>query len=270
MSAKYWPHITGEYKVVLTNKVGSNEPVEGKTTQNCVIPCVEEINFTSDLSANKVLETIGEGEEATKQAILTVAFSSNEENVEKKYEWFKADASTDEYYPIAGANPGLTVAEPGFYKVKVTGTLNRESMYKWSSRCKVTNPIQAPVIAKYLVDGVEDFGSNGMIAVGSRTAGTAIDLCVEINELTELEADRVTYTWYRNTVTSDGIEQNGILVDKATQSDVLAVNDNHLQVKASGIDVYYCVIASEIDYYNGGATKKVAETVSDSFLISST
>ena len=270
LSAKYWPHITGEYKVVLTNKVGSNEPVEGKTTQNCVIPCVEEINFTSNLSANKILETIGEGEEATKQAILTVAFSSNEENVEKKYEWFKADASTDEYYPIAGANPGLTVAEPGFYKVKVTGTLNRESMYKWSSPCKVTNPIQAPVIAKYLVDDVEDFGSNGMIAVGSRTAGTAIDLCVEINELTELEADRVTYTWYRNTVTSDGIEQNGILVDKATQSDVLAIDGNHLQVKASGIDVYYCVIASEIDYYNGGTTKKVAETVSDSFLISST
>ena len=269
LSSKYWPHITGEYKVIITNKVGSNEPVEGKTTQNCVIPCVEEINFTSNLSANKVLETSGEGEEATKQAILTVAFTSNEANIEKKYEWFKSEASDGEYAAITGSNPGLTVDAPGFYKVKVTGTLNRESMFKWSDPCKVTNPIEAPVITNHLVDNAVEVSSNGMIPL-ARPAGTEIDLGIDIKELSELETDGVTYTWYRNTINSDGDGENGILVDPKTQADVIAIRDNHLIVKASGVDIYYCVITNKIEKYNGGAQDKTATTTSDAFYIAST
>lgn len=248
LNAKYWPHITGEYKVILTNKVGSNEPVEGEYAQKCVIPCIEEIKFTTNLSKNKVLEKIGEGDEATHQTILTVAFSANEDNIEKSYKWYKAATENGEYVAIEGSNPGLTVSEPGWYRAEAIGSLNREVMTELSEKCKVTYPAVAPVINQYLVDGIKyPIVDDDPVLESIPGLNKNITFKVDIEELGEFETDGVVYEWFRNTP-----DQNGTPV-KDTDLDIVNINGPEITVKLLANDAlpvnmafYYCQITNNL------------------------
>ena len=260
-SQKYWPHVAGDYKVTLLNRIGTAE-APSNATLTCTIPCIEYVKFTTDLKNNEVLNTIGEGDDAIDQAILTVSVEVNDD-AEKSYEWYKKDSSDGEYVAITGAtNSNVTVNTPGYYKAKVTGTLNREQMWNDSNECKVTYPAKAPEIKKYFIDDNEyTFNLDGVIeTVPGLNKPTTFR--IEIEELDEFKTDEVTYTWYRNTPNSNAKEVS------VSDADIESINGNEITVKllhnsALPVDIafYYCEIANTL-------AGKTETTISEVFQIS--
>lgn len=261
-NVKYWDdpdeghHISGEYIVRLINYIGAND-TEGVQIRSCIVPCVEYVNFKTNLGSHaELIEVSDDSFEAT----LSVNVEVND-NAKKTYTWYKKELNNT-FTEIPNSDTDYLIADqPGWYKVKVVGSLNREEMYNESAVCKVHKAIAAPVINKHLIDDVEVKGTNGTIMY-NKAAGSILDLSININELTDLEKDEVTFSWFRNTVTNEGIDSNGIPVS-LEQTDVVAIEDNHLKVKASGVDIYYCVITNKL-------AGKTADTTSDAFLITST
>lgn len=261
-NVKYWDdpeeghHISGEYIVRLINYIGAND-TEGVQIRSCIVPCVEYVNFKTNLGSHaELIEVSDDSFEAT----LSVSVEVND-NAKKTYTWYKKELDGT-FTEISNSDADYLIAnQPGWYKVKVVGSLNREEMYNESAVCKVHKAITAPVINKHLIDDVEVKGTNGTIMY-NKAAGSILDLSIDINELTDLEKDEVTFNWFRNTVTNEGIDSNGIPVS-LEQTDVVAIEGNHLKVKASGVDIYYCVITNKL-------AGKTADTTSDAFLITST
>lgn len=256
---KYWPHVTGEYKVMLSNQVGSSKPAESVDSLKCVIPCVENIEFTTDLPKNKVLSTTGDGEEAISQAILTVIVDVNDD-ADRSYVWYKAESSDSDYVEVPGAsNATMTATNPGWYKVKAIGTLNRESMWKESSECKVTYPAEAPTITNYLVDGIKyPIPDDDPTLENVPGLNTPITFKIEIEEMDEFQTDGITYKWFRNTP-----NQNGTPI-KDTDLDVISVNGNEITVKLLAnsdlpvnIAFYYCEITNTLAGEEKKTTSKV-------------
>lgn len=261
-NVKYWDdpdeghHISGEYIVRLINYIGANS-TEGTQTRTCIVPCIEYVKFDTNLNSHSELMKVSDDNYET---TLSVTVAVNDDAA-KVYTWYKKTLDGD-FEEITDADEDYCiVTEPGWYKVKVVGVLNREEMWNESAECKVHHAIKAPVIAQHTIDDIEVVGSNGTI-MANKSTGEILDLAVNINELTDLEKDEVTFNWFRNTVTGDGIDSNGIPVS-LDQTDVLAIEGNHLRVKASGVDLYYCVITNKL-------AGKTAETTSDAFLITST
>lgn len=245
---RYWPHVAGEYKLTLSNRVGSSKLAESVDSLKCVIPCIEKIDFTTNLPKNKVLSTIGEDKETVDQAILTVSVDAND-GAAKSYEWYKAESHDSEYAVILDAtNASLTVSDPGWYKVKATGTLNRESMWKESDECKVTYPAEAPTITKYLVNGNEyRIDADDPTLENVPGLNTPITFKIEIEDMDEFKTDGVTYKWFRNTP-----NQNGTPI-KDTDLDVISVNGSEITVKLLAnndlpvnIAFYYCEITNTL------------------------
>lgn len=256
---RYWPHVTGEYKLTLSNQVGSSKPAESVDSLKCMIPCVEKVEFTADLPKNKVLSTIGEGEEAVSQAILTVTVDAND-NAEKSYVWYEAASSDAEYVEVPNAsNASMIATQPGWYKVKAIGTLNRESMWKESSECKVTYPAEAPEIVKYLVDGIEyPITADDPTLENVPGLNTPITFKIEIEEMNEFQTDGITYKWFRNTP-----NQNGTPI-KDTDLDIISVNGSEITVKLLAnndlpvnIAFYYCEITNTLAGEEKKTTSKV-------------
>ena len=261
-NVKYWDdpeeghHISGEYIVRLINYIGAND-TEGVQIRSCIVPCVEYVNFKTNLGSHaELIEVSDDSFEAT----LSVSVEVND-NAKKTYTWYKKELDGT-FTEISNSDADYLIAnQPGWYKVKVVGSLNREEMYNESAVCKVHKAITAPVINKHLIDDVEVKGTNGTIMY-NKAAGSILDLSIDINELTDLEKDEITFNWFRNTVTNEGIDSNGIPVS-LEQTDVVAIEGNRLKVKASGVDIYYCVITNKL-------AGKTADTTSDAFLITST
>jgi hypothetical protein len=172
---------------------------------------------------------------------------------EKAYTWYMKETSDGEFNVVGEADEEGTIIpytgssimtdKRGWYKVKATGTLNRESMWIESNECKVTYPVKAPVIVNHLIDGNTQIVANDAIAK-SIPFETPITLTIDIENLAELESDEVTYAWYAD-YTDDNekkLEKNG--------KEVLSIDGKSITVQVPKIGDsdphYYCYITNKL------------------------
>lgn len=249
---KHWPHVTGEYQVTIGNKIGS-AVASGETILKCKIPCIEEVNFTTDLEPNAILLPSSEEENAVKRALLTVGVTLKDDvginnDAIPSFEWYRADSSTSEYVKLDNASSSsLTVENIGWYKVKAFGTLNREVMTKECTPCKVTYPVEAPKILNYYIDDNKYISNLDGVIESVPGLNTPITFRIEIDELDEFKTDGVKYTWYRNTPNSNKQEVS------VNDLDIDNINGNEITVRllhnsALPVDIafYYCEITNTL------------------------
>lgn len=247
---------------MVLNKIGSGDPAESHETVVFTVPCIEYVRFDSDLADNAVIENeLG--------ANLDVNVAVND-NAEKTYIWTMRNLEHDAQ--IIADEDGkpynnffYKATEPGWYQVKVIGSLNREEMYNISNECKVTNPITAPVIKEYYAGDITRGADINETFEIPATFDKEMELRVEIDELNALETDKVTYTWYRNTVGANGETKNGEKIEVADGNEIIAINGDTLKVKLPqnailGLAIYYCEISNTLG-------DKTLTTESDTFML---
>lgn len=261
-AGEYGHHITGDYKVMVLNKIGSSDPAESHETVVFTVPCIEYVNFESNLPDNAIIQ----GELGADLDVNVVV----NDNADKTYVWtmrnleHEAEVILDEDGKPYN-NFFYKATKPGWYQVEVIGSLNREEMHNISNECKVTNPIAAPVIKEYyagdIVRGTDINETFEIPAIFNKE----MELKVEIDELNALETDKVTYTWYRNTVGANGETKNGEKIEAADGKEILEINGNVLKVKLPenailGLAIYYCEISNTLG-------KDTLTTESDTFML---
>lgn len=240
-NALYWPHVTGEYHVILQNRIGTSN-MEVPAEYRCVLPCIEKVEFSTDLNQNAILT----GDDI-KSALLNVGVSTNEpEDTTIEYTWSKKSNLDEEFEVIEGAeNSVYTATEPGWYQVTAKGILNREAMTAKSEICKVAHVIQDPEIKTYSVDDTPRTAeASSFIPVDVEGHGNA-KLTVEINDLDNpLLSDKVIYKWFRHGVddpTLDTEDENNIL--STSDSDIVSIDGNSITVyRGDKAYMYFCTI----------------------------
>lgn len=146
--------VTGWYQAAAKNTIISSRPQGNITTPNarfsdmCLIPGPSDINFKKDgnLEEGLILKE--------NKAEMSVSLETDPYEPTVKYEWRQSVVS-DEDEGIK-VNDGIRVNEadieyiattPGWYKVKVISTLNREEKNITSNVCRVTNFPLPPIVA---------------------------------------------------------------------------------------------------------------------------
>ena len=237
----YWPHVTGEYHVILQNKIGTTA-MDIPAEYRCVLPCIEKVDFASNLGENAILE----GEE-DKTALLYVDVETNEpDDAQVTYSWSRRLTANGEFETIEGAvNANYTVTEPGWYKVTATGILNREKMTADSEICKVAHIISDPDIKTYLVDNVERSAEVGSFIPVDVEGHGNVTLTVNIADLSDpLMSDKVIYKWFRHGVDDPTLDTDSDenILDK-DDTDVVSVDGNSITVyRGDKAYMYFCTI----------------------------
>lgn len=144
----YEKDITGLYFVKAENKKykpGKEEPigVASAKSDSCVLYRPTDFNYTSDLAEHKFIKE--------DDVTLSINFAADIKNPTLTHEWVRCNNSEGNAPEVVSSgqvntatNTSLTVAEPGFYKVKTTSSLNRFTKDQESSICKVTLPVTPP------------------------------------------------------------------------------------------------------------------------------
>ena len=221
-------HITGEYYVNVTNKIGSRETNKVRS-KSVFFNCPESIAFSEGDNLNS--DTFM-NEDGVTLRVVSVATPGNS-NI--SYKWFKVNG--EEAEEIDGiVSSAYTTTEPGWYKVIAYATLNQETMSVESNVCRVLADIQAPTI----IAPPENEDSYPT----SADENGVFELLVEYELSTDkLISDDVEFTWYRKSVDAD----NDTIVT-LEDADVIEINDNILKVKPlnsiSTVDYFYCVITN--------------------------
>ncbi len=207
----------------------------------------DEIEFTSQLPSGAILEPIDEDSEE-KIATLTVALSETDEDTTIQYSWKKATAFNAnrelEFTEISGNNSASYAAvEPGWYKVDVTATLNRDDENASSTICKVTNSPIAPVIKSAE-------GKNSVANIGRNPATLSVVAEIPNGEegtgddiAPELLSDELIYQWQINTPDSDNfvdvINGRGITVENNS----LTISKDY----GTGIFNFKCIVTNKLN-----------------------
>ena len=118
--------VTGIYKVIATNTMGTNEASEASTA--CVLPGPADITLTKDLVETVALPA--PDTEGKSEVTLDVEVAADENNAAVTYQW-SGHSSSEILEEIVGATEAAyTVTQPGWYKVAIDSTLNRETKEK--------------------------------------------------------------------------------------------------------------------------------------------
>lgn len=224
-------HITGEYYVNATNKIGSR--ITNKVrSKSAIFECPKTIKFTenNNLKSDEFMGKDG--------ITLRVASEANPNNSVISYKWFKTDEENGEMIEIENVNSSACVAsEAGWYKAIAYATLNKETLFTESDICRVLNDIQAPVIIAppeeeeaYLVEPDE----NGVVTM---------EVEYELSN-SKLVSDGIDFAWFRMIPDADPVTVN------TADADVIEVADNVLKVKPVNdiyeADYFYCIITNKL------------------------
>lgn len=122
---------------------------------------------------------------------LSVSVVADDGEADLSYQWYKIDSEESETEITGATQRTYEVTEPGWYRVKTTSTLNRDSISQDSTKAKVTFPPVAPTI----IPNVNS--DDGTVNINfANIPGTSVTLEVEHNSFTdELDSEGITYCW---------------------------------------------------------------------------
>lgn len=203
--------VTGQYKVVATNTIGTNTTKSQDSTV-CFLVSPEDVTFVKggDLNAAEIFDVDSDGNDLAKT--LTVKPSDDTTlNVVRTYTWNRYVEEPEIVDNVlltspveAVTKPSMDeenvegrkhiVAEPGWYQVVVNSSLNRETKSATSTMCKVTSK---PVVPEKVDDDAEttqiltmSYGTNASAVVdsegfavynASENATVVLDLTTALN-----------------------------------------------------------------------------------------
>lgn len=148
--------VTGQYKVVATNTIGTNTTKSQDSTV-CFLVSPEDVTFVKggDLNATEIFDVDSDGNDLAKT--LTVKPSDDSTlNVVRTYTWSRYVEEPEVVDNVLLTSPveqvtkpsmdeenvegrKHTITEPGWYQVVVNSSLNRETKSATSTMCKVTS-----------------------------------------------------------------------------------------------------------------------------------
>ena len=201
---------TGEYYATATNRAGLSTAMTDSV--HCIVPGPVVLNISVNLNASAILtdDVVSLGVTAAGDGTIT-------------YQWYKGNAV------IEGAtSPTYAAPDVGQYYVELTNTLNKDTLKKVSTSCRVTRPAVAPVILS-----------------PTTTQAFVLNQLTEQNKLTViLDEDAVphdsyTYQWfnYEGSTPEAGPSVGDIAIGNATSSAFLPTER----------DTYYVVITNHLN-----------------------
>ena len=201
---------TGEYYATATNRAGLSTAMTDSI--HCIVPGPQVLNISLNLNASAILtdDVVSLGVEATSDGTIT-------------YQWYKGNAA------IEGAtSPTYAAPDVGQYYVELTNTLNKDTLKKVSTSCRVTRPAAAPVILSPTTR--QTFVLNQLTDQNKLTV---------ILDEDAVPHDSYTYQWfnYEGTNPDDGPSAGDIAIGNATSSAFLPTTR----------DTYYVVVTNHLN-----------------------
>ena len=268
--------VTGEYRVEAVNTVGGGEVIKnGETVKlkqissnpqssavcHLISPNMPE--FTSQLPSTAFMVENGE----TVSTTLEVKTKEPAKGAVVTYEWYKNITNSDTDNEVVGTNAKtLEINEPGWYMVKVSEGLNRETKSIESNMCKIMFAPEAPQMEynydtsrfKYgeVVEGEETLTYDIPTYEGEVTSiqfGVKFNLLDETNRETykdhavSLFSDKVKCEWTLREKDSDKekvIKAEEFTFDTINETKVTSITANATGSKA---DVYTCHISNTLN-----------------------
>ena len=219
-------HITGEYYVNTTNKIGSRTTNKVRS-KSAIFNCPEKVEFNKNLASDIFM--------TDNAARLEVNAKSTPDNAAISYEWFAIDSEGVAMKVADGSAYQATNA--GWYKSIAYATLNKETMFIESDICRVLNDIQAPIITFPAGEATEDIQAdeNGVF-----------ELKVEYELSTDkLISDSVEFNWFHK-----GLDDEDYKAVSIEDDGIISITDNVLKFKPTNsplqADLFYCVITNKL------------------------
>ena len=199
--------VTGEYFVKAINTIGDNTSKE-ISSKICTLVSPNPIEFTKDGNLKTSAFLPNDDDEKTKLEVKV----TDDDNISAKriYTWYHSKTQEEEN-SWTGEN-SLEVTEPGWYKVEVKATLNRETTSVMSNECKVTFEPAAPEIEdlekeQILIMSYGDISSSKIasgatipVYVSSQPGDAELDIKVKLNSPDgydkELYCEEIVCRWY--------------------------------------------------------------------------
>lgn len=183
---------------------------------------------------------------------LSVSVVADDSAADLSYQWYTIDSEESENEIEGATQRTYEVTEPGWYRVKTTSTLNRDSISQDSTKAKVTFPPVAPTIIH------DEDAENGVVTIYfSDTSTPTVTLSVDHSPIiNELASEGITYHWkYQKPDIETAFDtQIGVV-------GVESISENNLTIKYSepGI-IFFCEVTNSLN-------DRTATAVSDKYFI---
>lgn len=263
--------VTGEYYVRAINSIAVAENQKEVTSTPCSsrvchLVSPDNVIITKPLAAEEIIEN---GE-----ALLSININSqtNKQGVVTKYEWMRDIVNPnfeEEQFSVEHTlSPNYTATTQGWYKVKATVLLNRESKSAVSTVCRVIKEPQLPILnyTEAVQEMLKDLPEGTIPQFTDQTKSEQTLTVVPENIVPdgyakELFSDEMTYTWYM------GLTDSGIM-QKLTQDNPLIISgfgEPSLTVKTTDNTsrTYTCYITNTL----GGKSVTSNEQQAKSFVV---
>lgn len=199
--------VTGEYFVKAINTIGDNTSKE-ISSKICTLVSPNPIEFTKDGNLKTSAFLPSSDDEKTKLEVKV----TDDDNISAKriYTWYHSKTQEEEN-SWTGEN-SLEVTEPGWYKVEVKATLNRETTSVMSNECKVTFEPAAPEIEdlekeQILIMSYGDISSSKIasgatipVYISSQPGDAELDIKIKLNSPDgydkDLYCEEIVCRWY--------------------------------------------------------------------------
>ena len=181
--------------------------------------------------------------EKTMRKTLEVTVEVDEHAV-PTYQWYSKNTLGGEMAPIPGATSSTyTATEPGWYQVKTTSTLNRDTKDGDSIEAKVTNNPLAPIV-NYIDTNPED-GLHYVSRIGE--ANSEQVLIVNVQQVEDkLLSEDITYQWVRIVGDVDGTLEN--IDGDNLPNDVISVSGPVLTAKVvHATTAFKCIVTNHLN-----------------------
>lgn len=231
--------IVGNYTVSMQNKIGANTTT---TTSSFEIPGPKSITV-SDLTPNgTIIPDVTE---------LSIVAEKDNEKAVLSYEWQYKERESDDFVALENSNDAtysLAEGKAGWYRAKVTSTLNRaEKSVFTANGARVT---EAPKPVKII-----DNTAEGYVIINANNDGTAT-MVVNIENINPdgkdmaLVSDKIHYVWKRNPI--DGTGEKEVITE--AYKGVVKIEDNMLIVDLKSLDnatnnkaSFFCEVQNELN-----------------------
>ena len=188
--------VAGSYLVNMINKIGANTKT---TTLEFTIPAPLDININEDFEENGTI--------TPDKASLKVAAAADNNKANLTYVWQYKDTEDGEFQDLIDTDSECdNITEPGWYRAKVTSTLNRATYEEYTKVARVTKKPATPVITDISGEDYDTILIEANKTGGIATLGVTIADLNPDNKDMKLISDKVEYVWKRRIVDSEDTE----------------------------------------------------------------
>lgn len=233
--------ITGSYKVAAWGKTlrSGKTPLRTpypKCSEECIIPIPNAIKFDNNLNANETLQNNLE---------LKVVITEDDYHPELSYQWRTSKVSNNKDTMVAienATNAEYSPVEPGWYSVAVNASLNRTPISETSEVCRVSYPVEPPIVTSLPVNNNEIYIGNNNEGVNNPNDGYTTSTHTQ-RAILRVTADVVKKPFYERVV----VENDDFVANKF----FVLMGDEYISAtEYDSEQTYYQLVEQSADLYS--------------------